>query len=398
MRVGDFPGGSIPLEKGQRVTVTTRKVEGAPGLIPVSYQPLPRDVKPGDRILLDDGALALRVIRAAGSEVEAEVEAGGELKSRKGLNLPGVALSVQSLTDKDRDDARFALRLGVDLLALSFVRRGADVEELKRLISENEGRASVIAKIERPEALEDIDAILAAADAIMVARGDLGVEMPPQKVPLVQIQLTDRARALAKGVIVATQMLESMVEKPRPTRAEVSDVALAVRSGADAVMLSAESAIGKYPVQAVEMMDTIARETENYLWQAGGFRDLTKPTVTTPPLPAEDALARAMAQLSRDILARGIVVISKSGRTVQVMSASRPAAPIVATTPDPCTCRKAGALWGIIPRLVEEEEFEHPEELARRLAQDLQLGSKGDCVILVRGFAEDPSLTVVTIS
>jgi pyruvate kinase len=397
MRVGDFPGGSIPLERGQRVTITTRPVEGAPALVPVSYEPLPRDVKPGDRILLDDGSLGLRVIRAEGTEVEAEVETGGELKSRKGLNLPGVALSVEAVTDKDREDARFALGLGVDLLALSFVRRAADVEELKKLISENEGRASVVAKIERPEALEDIDAILTASDGIMVARGDLGVELPPQKVPLVQIQLTDRARARAKGVIVATQMLESMVEKPRPTRAEVSDVALAVRSGADAVMLSAESAVGKYPVQAVEMMDTIARETENYLWQAGAFRDLTKPAAAAPPLHAEDALARAMAQLSRDILARGIIVISKSGRTAQVMSASRPAAPIVATSPDPRTCRKAGALWGIIPRLVEENEFEHPEELARRLAKDLQLGAQGDSVILVRGFAEDPSITVVTI-
>jgi pyruvate kinase len=308
-----------------------------------------------------------------------------------------VALSVPSLTEKDRDDARFALGLGVDLLALSFVRRAADVEELKKVIAENEGRASVIAKIERPEALEDIDAILTASDGIMVARGDLGVELPPQKVPLVQIQLTDRARAKAKAVIVATQMLESMVEKPRPTRAEVSDVALAVRSGADALMLSAESAVGKYPVQAVEMMDTIARETENYLWEVGAFRDLTKPAATTPPLPAEDALARAMAQLSRDILARAIVVISKSGRTAQVMSASRPAAPIVATSPDPSTCRKAGLLWGIIPRLVEEKDFDRPEELARRLSQDLNLGAKGECVILVRGFAEDPSITVVTI-
>jgi pyruvate kinase len=397
MRVGEFPGGSIPLEKGRRVTVTTRKVEGAPGLIPVTYEPLPREVKPGDRILLDDGGLILRILRAEGTEAEAEVEAGGELKSRKGLNLPGVALSVPSLTEKDRDDARFALGLGVDLLALSFVRRAADVEELKKVIAENEGRASVIAKIERPEALEDIDAILTASDGIMVARGDLGVELPPQKVPLVQIQLTDRARAKAKAVIVATQMLESMVEKPRPTRAEVSDVALAVRSGADALMLSAESAVGKYPVQAVEMMDTIARETENYLWEVGAFRDLTKPAATTPPLPAEDALARAMAQLSRDILARAIVVISKSGRTAQVMSASRPAAPIVATSPDPSTCRKAGLLWGIIPRLVEEKDFDRPEELARRLSQDLNLGAKGECVILVRGFAEDPSITVVTI-
>ncbi len=202
-----------------------------------------------------------------------------------------------------------------------------DVEDLKVVVAESEGRAAIIAKIERPEALEDIDAILDAADGIMVARGDLGVEMPPQKVPLIQIQLTDRARSKAKPVIVATQMLESMVEKPRPTRAEVSDVALAVRSGADAVMLSAESAVGKYPVAAVEMMDTVARETEAYLWHVGGFRVLSQTQDAPGPLPVEDSLAKAMAQLSRDIRARAIVVISKSGRTAQVMSASRPGAP-----------------------------------------------------------------------
>lgn len=397
MRVGDFPGGSIPLEKDQKVTVTTRHVPGGRDLIPTTYEPLAREVRAGDRILLDDGTIGLRVVRVDGSDVQAEVEVGGELRSRKGMNLPGVALSTPSLTEKDREDAKFALELGIDFLALSFVRRAGDVDELKRVVAENGGRASIIAKIERPEALEDIDAILDAADGIMVARGDLGVEMPPQKVPLVQIWLTDRARAKAKPVIVATQMLESMVERPRPTRAEVSDVALAVRSGADAVMLSAESAVGKYPVGAVEMMDTIARETEAYLWQGGGFRGLSQNQDSSAPIPSEDALAKAMAQLSRDIQARAIVVISKSGRTAQVMSASRPAAPIVATSPDPCTCRKTAILWGIIPRLVEERDFDRPEDLARRLARDLDLGAEGQNVLLVRGFGGDPSITVVTI-
>jgi pyruvate kinase len=397
IRVGDFPEGSILLEKGQRVTVTTRDVPGGESLIPTHYEPLARDVKKGDGILLDDGAIALRVLGVEGTEVEAEVETGGELKSRKGMNLPGVALSTPSLTAKDRADAKFALGLGVDFLALSFVRRGADVEELKSLVAEDGGRASIIAKIERPEALEDIDAILDVADGIMVARGDLGVEMPPQKVPLIQIQLTDRARAKAKPVIVATQMLESMIEKPRPTRAEVSDVALAVRSGADAVMLSAESATGKYPVQAVQMMDTVARETEAYLWHTGGFSGLSQNQDSAAPMPAEDALAKAMAQLSRNIQTRAIVVISKSGRTAQVMSASRPAAPIVATSPDSGTCRKTAVLWGIIPRVVEEKDFDRPEDLARRLARDLNLGVEGQNVLLVRGFGGDPSITVVTI-
>jgi pyruvate kinase len=404
IRVGDFPKGSILLEKGRSVTVTTREVPGDGNLIPTHYEALARDVKEGDVILLDDGALALRVLRVEGTEVFCEVEVGGELRSRKGMNLPGVALSTPSLTEKDRKDARFALDLGVDFLALSFVRRAADVEELKTLVSQVVGSGahpSIIAKVERPEALQDIDAILDAADGIMIARGDLGVEMPPQKVPLIQIQLTDRARAKAKPVIVATQMLESMVEKPRPTRAEVSDVALAVRSGADAVMLSAESAVGKYPVLAVQMMDTVARETEAYLWHNGGFRVLSNARVELPdsaaPIPAEDALAKAMAQLSRDIQARAIVVISKSGRTAQVMSASRPGAPIIATSPDSGTCLKTALLWGIIPRMVEENEFSCPEDLARRLARDLGLGVEGQTVLLVRGFGNDPSLAVVTI-
>jgi pyruvate kinase len=405
IRVGAFPGGAIVLEPGQRVTVTTRDVMGDRGLIPSQYDALSTDVKSGDRILLDDGTLELRVVEVAGTEVVSEVVVGGELSNHKGMNLPGVALSMPSFTEKDRADARFALEMGVDFLALSFVRRGADVEELKRVVEGSGNRVGVVAKIERPEALEDIDAILDAADGIMIARGDLGVELPPQKVPLVQIQLTDRARAKAKPVIVATQMLESMVSNPRPTRAEVSDVALAVRSGADAVMLSAESATGKYPVAAVRMMDTVARETEAYLWRQGAFRMHLAPSLPgredSLPMPAEDAMAKAMAQLSRDLQVRAIVVISRTGRTSAVMSASRPAAPIVATSPDPGTSRRMALLWGAVAQVVEEREFDRPEDLARRLARELGLAGDGQCVLLVRGFGVDPardtpSITVVT--
>jgi pyruvate kinase len=405
IRVGSFAGGAIRLAPGRRVTVTTRDVQGGRDLIPSQYGALAADVKPGDRILLDDGTLELRVVEVAGTEVLSEVVSGGELRDRKGMNLPGVALSMPSFTEKDRSDARFALELGVDLLALSFVRRAADVLELRRVVEESGKSAGIVAKIERPEALEDIDAILDSADGLMIARGDLGVELRPEKVPLIQIQLTDGARARAKPVIVATQMLESMVSNPRPTRAEVSDVALAVRSGADAVMLSAESATGRYPVAAIQMMDTVARETEAYLWHRGAFRTLSDPSVlereASVPVPREDAMAKATAQLSRDLQVRAIVVISRSGRTSAVMSASRPAAPIVATSPDPGTCRRTALLWGAIARLVEEKEFGRPEELARRLARELGLAAAGHSVLLVRGFGLDPardrpSITVVT--
>ncbi|HSF18776.1 MAG TPA: pyruvate kinase [Vicinamibacteria bacterium] len=406
MRVGTFEGGRISLARGGEVTVTTRDVRGRDGLIPSQYGALARDVKPGDRILLDDGTLELEVVRTAETDVVCVVRAGGELTDHKGMNLPGVALSIPSLTSKDRDDARFALELGCDLVALSFVRRAADVEELRALMSDAGGHVPIIAKIERPEALSDIDAILDATDGIMVARGDLGVELPPQSVPFIQIQLTDLARTKAKPVIVATQMLESMVSHSRPTRAEVSDVALAVRSGADAVMLSAESAIGKFPVEAVTMMDTVARKSEAYLFHRGAFRLLSSPvdgrTESLLEGKVEDAMARAMSQLSRDLRVRAIHVISRSGRTTAVMSSSRPAAPIVATSSDPGTCRRAGLLWGVIPELVGEAELEHPQKLTRTLALKFGFGEEGQKVLLVRGFGTDPrrdtpSITVVTI-
>jgi pyruvate kinase len=405
IRVGTFRNGSIPLVSGQTVTVTTRDVEGAEGLIPSHYAALPSDVKPGDRILLDDGALELEVIQVAGTEVSCRVTVGGVLKDHKGMNLPGVSLSAPSLTAKDREDARFALELGADFLALSFVRRAADVVELRTLVEESGKRAAIVAKIERPEALADIDAIADAAGALMVARGDLGVELPPQTVPLIQSQLIDVARARAKPVIVATQMLESMVTQSLPTRAEVSDVAYAVRSGTDAVMLSAETASGKYPVAAVAMMDTIARQTESYLWHGSAFRGMTPPAAAVDPgqaLAVEDAMARSTAQLSRDLRVRAILVISRSGRTAAVMSSSRPAAPIVTTSPDPATCRASTLLWGVIPIVVEPRELEHPGRLGRRIARELDLGIDGQKLLVVRGFGNDPardmpSLTVVSI-
>jgi pyruvate kinase len=402
IRVGRFPGGKTDLEPGREVTVTTRDVPGASDLVPTQYDALANDVSPGDRILLDDGSLELEVLRVEGTEVRCRVNVGGELRDHKGMNLPGVSLSTPSLTDKDRRDAEFALELGVDFLALSFVRSADDVHELKELVEKSGKRTSIIAKIERPEALQQIEAILDSADGVMVARGDLGVELPPQSVPLVQSQLIDFARARAKPVIVATQMLESMIQNPRPTRAEVSDVSLAVRSGADAVMLSGESAAGRYPVQAVAMMDTIARETEAYLWQQGAFGELTTVTGGPPPLAVEDALARSTAQLSRDLRVRTILVISRSGRTAAVMSSSRPAAPIVATSPRADTCRLATLFWGVIPVVVGTEELDEPQSLARKLARDFGFGGEGQTLLVVRGFGTDPtrdtpSITVVTI-
>lgn len=405
IRVGKFRKGSILLVPGQRVTVTTRDVVGEDGLIPSHYQALASDVKRGDRILLDDGSLELEVLSVEGTEVSCRVRVGGELKNHKGMNLPGVNLSAPSLTDKDREDAHFALELGADFLALSFVRRAADVVELQELVEERGKRAAIVAKIERPEALADIDGIADASSALMVARGDLGVELPPQTVPLIQSQLIDLARARAKPVIVATQMLESMVHQALPTRAEVTDVAFAVRSGADAVMLSAETAVGSHPIAAVEMMNTIARQTESYIWHRSAFRILQLPDGKEDrdrALAVEDAMAKSTAQLSRDLRVRAILVISRSGRTAAVMSSSRPAAPMVTTSPDPATCRASALLWGVIPVVVEPTVLAHPDQLGRRFARELGLGTKGQKLLVIRGFGNDPardvpSLSVVTI-
>jgi pyruvate kinase len=261
---------------------------------------------------------------------------------------------------------------------------------------------SIVAKIETAEALDNIEEIVDAADAIMVARGDLGVELPPQAVPSVQNQLVDLARTCHKPVIVATQMLESMIEHPRPTRAEVSDVATAVRTGADAVMVSAETAVGKYPVEAVEMMDDIARQVEGYLWKQSAFGSLTPRHETVLPLLIEDALSKSMAHLSRDLLVRGIMVISLQGRSLSVMSSSRPGAPIIGICPDYRSSCIASLLWGVIPVIADQQAIGEPHSLARKTVKELHLASEGDTILVVRGFSSDPkqntpSVTIVTV-
>lgn len=399
IRVGRFAGGQITLETGSQVTVTTRNVLGEPGLIPSQYADLADDVRTGDRILLDDGMLELAVESVAGTEVLCKVVTGGVLKDRKGMNLPGVLVSSPALTDKDREDARFALDLGVDFLALSFVRRPRDVADLKELIATAGAATPVIAKIEKPEALDAIDEILEAADGLMVARGDLGVELAPEAVPIVQHDLVRRARERNKPIIVATQMLESMIEHPRPTRAEVSDVSHAVFAGADAVMLSAETASGSYPVKAVEMMDRVARQVEGWQWIEGSFRSITEGERERPaPLPLRIAVARSTAQLSRDLRVRAIVVRTKHGTSAEVVAATRPAAPIVALTMDPLVYRRMNLLWGVVPRLIDAAEFERPQRVARQHAQALQLAEEGQTILLLAGFGSgEPMITVLPV-
>lgn len=397
IRVGKFQNGQITLEAGASVTVTTRDVIGDAGLIPSQYAALASDVKPDDRILLNDGALELAVKAVKGTEIQCKVVHGGVLKDRKGINLPGVNVSAPSLTEKDRDDAVFALELGVDFLALSFVRRAADIMELRELIWEHQGTAAIIAKIEKPEALTEITRILDVADAIMVARGDLGVELPPEQVPVAQGQLIEMARTKFKPVIVATQMLESMIESARPTRAEVTDISYAVTLGTDAVMLSAETASGAYPVTAVQMMDRIARQTESYLWSSGHYGTLSTRHMT-PPLPIWGVMANATSHMSKDLMARAVLVISQSGMSASTVCSARPAAPVVGITRSPEACRRMAIMWSVIPVLVPEAGIKNPNALARRIARELGLAERGQYVLLVRGFSSNPELNTPSVT
>lgn len=399
IRTGNFRDGQIELINNSKITVTTRDVIGEPGLVPSQYTALADDVKPGNRILLNDGALELSVDSVKGTEITCTVIHGGILKNHKGINLPGVNVSAPSMTEKDRVDTEFVLDLGVDFIALSFVRTADDVSELKSIIKKSGKDVAVIAKIEKPEALQNASAILDVADGIMVARGDLGVELNPEEVPVAQSQLIDLAKSKFKPVIVATQMLESMIEHARPTRAEVTDISYAVTLGTDAVMLSAETAAGAFPVEAVNMMDRIARQTESYLWQSGAYGN---PGKSNAPVSIWDAISDTSAIMAKDLMVRAILVISQSGMSAATMSSARPAAPVIAITGLPHICRRMALYWSIIPVLSEDAGSKNPNELARQVALDLKLAEKGEYVLMVRGFHSNPeqnipSVTVLTV-
>ena len=402
IRVGHFAGGEMTLVSGQKVTVTTRDVPGGDGLIPSQYAALANDVRAGNRILLDDGLLELRVERVEGTEVGCVVVHGGRLKDKKGMNLPGVPLSTPALTQKDRQDARFLLAEGIDWLALSFVRRPADIADLRKEIESAGQSTPIIAKIEKPEAVEALAGILEAADGVMVARGDLGVEMPLENVPIIQADLVEQARHAAKPVIVATQMLESMVTQPRPTRAEASDVSTAVMSGADAVMLSAETASGSFPLEAVKTMDRIARKVEawqsleTHFQQSERDQDSHAAADRDLPLRLRRAVAKSTAQLCKDLRVRAVLVRSKGGTSAAQVSSYRPSAPIVALTTDARVARRMNLLWGVIPRVITAEEFEKPKTTARQQADALGLVEPGQQLLLLSGLGkQEPSLTAL---
>ena len=402
LRVGIMPPEGVPLVAGAKLVLTTaaiaEPITAEPGRVPVQYEHLPESVKAGDRILIDDGLIELRVIDVEGREIETQVVTEGTLKSNKGLNLPRASLSIPAITEKDREDLKFALEVQVDAVALSFVRSAAEVLDLKDQIRalSPEGRSTpVIAKIEKPEAVDNIDEVIAAADGIMVARGDLGIEMSTEAVPMVQKMIIRKCNQAGKPVITATQMLDSMIHNPRPTRAEASDVANAILDGTDAIMLSGETAAGKYPVLAVETMARIACETE--LAQAALPRHgLAGRGIQTEPrreLTISDAVAHATIGTAADLNAAAfhvaaIVAPTASGQTARTIARFRPDCSIVAVTPDPVIQRRLVFVWGVYPVLApRSNNTDQVLSDAIEAAQQSGYVSKGDVIVITVGSA-----------
>jgi len=376
IRVGAISRGAIQLQPGAAFTLTTRAMDGSADAISVDFPQLPQVVRAGDRVLLADGLMELQVVSAGATDVQTRVVNGGELKPHQGVNLPGVPLKISALTERDRGDAAFAGEQDLDYLALSFVRSADDVIELKRLID-----APVVAKIEKPEAIEHIDAILAASDGVMVARGDLGVEASVEQVPIFQKTIIRKANAAGKPVITATQMLESMIENPRPTRAEASDVANAILDGTDAVMLSGETAVGKFPVAAAQMMAQIANTIEASMQFQSCIRKYGGDAMSVT-----DAIGNATCEIAEQLGAKLIITSTFSGFAARMISRHRPLTPIFAVTSNEKTQRRLALIWGIHSTLIAQADtMERIVAQSIAAAQQEGLVALGDRVVITGG-------------
>ena len=379
LRVGRFAAGSVELVNGATFRLDRKTAPGDATRVTLPHKELFAALQPGARLLIDDGKLVLRVQVVTADAIDCTVEVGGRISDNKGVNVPDVVVPLPALTDKDRADLTFALDQGVDWVALSFVQRPEDVAEARALIG---GRAALLAKIEKPAALERLAEILELADAVMVARGDLGVELPPQQVPPAQKRIVAMARMAGKPVVVATQMLESMILAPTPTRAEVSDVATAIYDGADAVMLSAESAAGKFPVEAVTMMDAIAREVE----ADPGYFDRVHFSHGIGGATTADAMSAAAASISRTVGAKAIVCFTISGSTARRAARERAALPVLCLTPRQTTARRMALVWGVHAVVTRDvDDFESMVEKAKRMALRTKAAHGGDSLVLIAG-------------
>ena len=381
IRLGKFENGSITLQKGDAFILTSRPVVGTQDISSVTYEPLAKEVPEGSIILLDDGRVEMYVekIDLDKGDLHCRVTVGGVLSNNKGVNFPGVYLSIRALTDKDKQDLMFGLDQGVDWVALSFVRNPQDVLEIKELISSAGKNVPVIAKIEKHEAIEQMESILSICDGVMVARGDLGVELPAEDVPILQKKLINTANRLGIPVITATQMLDSMVNNPRPTRAEISDVANAILDGTDAVMLSNETAVGKHPVQAVETMARIACRIEQEMSLSKGFDDM-------PGRSIPNAISQAVGQIAETLEAAAIMTLTKTGATARNVSKFRPRKPILAVTPHVDVARQLQLVWGVKPLLVLDlPSTGQTFQAAINVAQEKNLLYQGDLVVMTAG-------------
>jgi pyruvate kinase len=379
IRLGRLASGPVHLEQGQQFTITTRDVPGDGEVASTTYAGLPGDVAPGDRVLIDDGRVHLEVLGADDTDVRTRVTVGGRISNHKGINLPGVAVSVPAMSEKDKEDLRWALRQTVDMIALSFVRSAADYDDVLAIMDEVGVRLPVVAKIEKPQAIDNIVEIVDRFEAVMVARGDLGVECPLEDVPFLQKQVIDTARRRTKPVIVATQMLDSMISAPQPTRAEASDVANAVLDGADAVMLSGETSVGEYPIEAVATMARIVASTEDH-----GLARMA--AIDWQPLTRGGVIAKAAAEVGERVGARYLVAFTQSGDSARRLARYRSRIPILAFTPVPLVRSQLSLSWGIETFITDS--VEHTDEMVRQVDEALlRIGrvQEGDIVVIIAG-------------
>ncbi|HXG23470.1 MAG TPA: pyruvate kinase [Chthonomonadales bacterium] len=380
-RLGEIEAGMVSLRRGQQITLTSREVHGNAETISLPVPELIAALRPGNRLYADDGRVEMRVVEASGQEVKVRVIVPGDLSSRKGVTAPGVPLNLPAVTEKDLDDLRFGLSMGVDWVAASYVRKPEEIAPLRAVMEEMGIRRPILAKIEKPEAVQCIEEIVAAVDGIMVARGDLGVEIPIDEVPVVQKRIIKLCNRVGKPVITATQMLDSMISNPRPTRAEVTDVANAILDGTDAVMLSGETAIGKYPVEAVRMMARIAARAEPYMPERSAFEGhLHSPANVT------EAVAQATVEMARVLKAAAILCATTSGSTARLIAKYRPKTPVIGATPRIETYRRLALTWGVRPVLIgpmTDTDAMFRETLSVVTAR--RLVKPGDRVILTAG-------------
>jgi pyruvate kinase len=395
IRTGVIGGGEVTLEEGAEVRITTEEIEGDGARFSANYPLLAREVRPSDRILISDGEIELQVIATTDTEVIARVIHGGVLSSRKGINLPGAQISIPSITEKDKLDLRFGIEQGIDLVAQSFVRSGADCRRARVLINEFGGNAWLIAKIEKPEAIDDFANILDAADGVMVARGDLAVETSTELVPVLQKKIIREALIAQKLTITATQMLQSMIKNPRPTRAEASDVSNAILDGSDAVMLSGETAVGRFPVETVVMMDRIIRSTEEMEVPAREFMR-RQAMLGHSSGSLGRAIAEAAVYAAEEATCRSIVVITQSGHMARRLAALRPAQRIIALTPIAKSARQLAVVWGVEAYPLDDCTIESINllECADRALLEQGLAERGETVVVMAGRLEDPIISL----